>query len=101
MNLRHGLFRTWLVGSLVWFCGWLFYVWYTCEDRIIPGDPGHYHTFCRTSLFDDWETQPKDFTFWSYLSILGSGLALPLAAFVLGLGFLWAAEGFRAGKKSN
>ncbi len=104
MNLRRGLFRIWLVGSCAWFFGWLIYIWETCQQRIIPGDSEHwkqYQTFCRISLFDDWTKQPQFFTVWDYLNLAASGLALPIAALILGLAGLWAAAGFKARKDPN
>jgi hypothetical protein len=99
MDLNRGLFRVWVVVSLIWFFGWLGYVWTTCEVKHIPGSAQNepwkeYVKFCYTGL-GEWMTQVQNFTFWDYASIAGTGVGVPIVALVLGLSFLWAADGFR------
>jgi hypothetical protein len=53
------------------------------------------------SLFDDWVKQPQYFTLSDYASIIVSGLAVPIGAFILGLAALWAADGFMERPKSK
>jgi hypothetical protein len=100
MNLRRGLFRIWVVASLIWLIGWHWYVWATCETKHIPfssqGEPWkEYVKFCYTG-FGEWMTQVQNFTFWDYASIAATGVGVPIAAFVIGFGLLWAADGFRS-----
>jgi hypothetical protein len=100
MNLRRGLFRIWIVASLIWFVGWLAYVWATCTPMHISGTPeNEYVQFCYTSLFQDWMRQRQDFAFWDYASIGATGIGIPFAVLILGAGFLWAADGFRSDKE--
>jgi hypothetical protein len=73
VNLRRGLFRVWIVASLLWFIGWLLYVWATCETKHVPGSAQNepwkeYVKFCYTG-FSEWMTQVQNFTFWDYASI--------------------------------
>jgi hypothetical protein len=96
MKLRRGLFRVWLVASCVWFAGWLVYVWHTCQPQ-----GSQLSVYCRMSLFDDWVKQPQYFTLSDYASIIVSGLAVPIGAFILGLAALWAADGFMERPKSK
>jgi hypothetical protein len=46
--------------------------------------------------FGEWMTQVQNFTFWDYASIGATGIAIPIAAWVLGFCILWAADGFRS-----
>jgi hypothetical protein len=41
-------------------------------------------------------TQVQNFTFWDYASIGLVGLAVPVATLVVGVGILWAIDGFRS-----
>jgi hypothetical protein len=102
MNFRRGLFRAWLVASGAWIVGWFFYIWATCDLKHVPGqEPANlYVTLCYTG-FGGWMTQVQYFTVWDYLSIALSGVAVPIAAFVLGVCILWTIDGFRANQKSN
>lgn len=89
MNFRRGLFRLWIIASLVWFVGWLGYLWAFCEPTGYSG----FVKFCSSSS-SFW-----NFGFWSYESIAAMGIGPAMAAFILGLAGLWAAKGFQA--KSN
>ena len=102
MNLRRGLFRIWIVASLIWFVGWLWYVRATCIQSVAAGKQGtSIVQFCYTSLYSDWMGQPQDFTFWDYASIGATGIGIPFAVLILGGGILWAADGFRSDKRRN
>jgi hypothetical protein len=99
VNLRRGLFRVWVVTSLLWFIGWLWYVLATCETKYLPGSaPGEpwkeYVKFCHTGL-GEWMKQVRDFTIWDYAAIGVIAVGVPIAALMFGVGALWAAEGFR------
>jgi hypothetical protein len=100
MNVRRGLFRIWVVSSLFWLAGWLLYVRATCETKYLPGSAQgapwkEYVKFCYTG-FGEWMTQVQNFTFWDYASIGLVGFAVPVATLVIGVGILWAIDGFRS-----
>jgi hypothetical protein len=96
MNLRRGLFRLWLVASCAWCVGWLIYFGHTCQPRAnVP------LIYCRLLLLNDWVHHSENFTVDDYLNITLSGLAVPVAAFILGLAGLWAVEGFKTRSKPN
>lgn len=96
MNLKRGLLRIWLVASGMWLVGWFLYIWATCDLKHVPGDQpdNSYVTLCYTG-FSGWMTQVRYFTIWDYASIILSGIAVPVAAFILGICTFWAAAGFK------
>jgi hypothetical protein len=60
LRVARGLFRIWIVASIVWFVGWLWYLWATCTLKHVPGTPENEYTqLCYTSLFSDWMSQVK------------------------------------------
>ena len=67
--MKRGLFRVWVVASLIWFVGWLWYVWATCKIMEVShpsqSTPAweRYVTLCYTGL-GEWMRQVRDFTFW-------------------------------------
>ncbi len=94
MNWHRGLLRTWGAGSLLWLCGWLFYVWQSCRLVAVPGGEEH-REMCFTSLFDDWMSQWGYFDRQDYLRIAISGLIVPLTLLALGYVVAWVKNGFR------
>lgn len=104
MNLKRGLFRLWLLGSGIWLAGWFIFIWATCELKQYPGSGDKpweaYVQICYTG-FSSWMTQVRNFTVWDYASIVGSGLAVPVAALVIGLGVLWVKDGFKSRPKNS
>jgi hypothetical protein len=94
MNLKRGLFRIWVVASLIWFLGWLAYVWATC----LPQE-NSVEVYCYTSLFDDWMSPVSYFSLRDYARIGAMGIGPPIAVLVLGFSILWAADGFRSHPK--
>jgi hypothetical protein len=101
MNWQRGLLRVWVVGSLVWFVGWIIYIAATCELKHVPGDAeGVLTTLCYTG-FSGWMTQYGSFTALDYASIAASGLSVPAAALLAGIGISWAVNGFHAGPRSK
>src|SRR5262245_5548035 len=69
MNWRRGLLRVWVVASLIWLAGWLWYVWATCER----GQDNK--LYCYRSVFDDWMA-PVPLTFLDYASIVATGMVV-------------------------
>ena len=95
MNLRRGLFRVWITGSLLWMGGWLIFVWLSCDRRNIPEPLGGGHAiFCRTSLLDDWMTQTRYFDFTDYGHIVGTALGPPVAFLAAAYALGWIIRGF-------
>ena len=96
MNWERGLFRVWMVGSIVWAVAWVGYIWGTCELKHVPGTrEGTYITMCYTG-FSGWMTQYPSFTVLDYASIAVSGASVPVAVLLLGLVIRWIARGFGA-----
>jgi hypothetical protein len=88
LRVARGLFRIWVVASIVWLVGWLWYVWATCKtdnERLL---------YCYTSFFDDW-MQRGDFTFWYYAKLIATGMVVPIVVLALGSALVWAFKGFR------
>jgi hypothetical protein len=78
-----------VVASIIWLAGWLCYVWATCKPVATSNQ-----LYCYTNVFDDWMKQVP-LMFLDYVSIVSTGLVIPIAALVIGAGLLWAVEGFR------
>jgi hypothetical protein len=87
MNVRRGLFRLWIVGSIVWVGGWLWaYPWPIQEEFL-----------CMLGLSDNRFCNMRD-PYSIYLPIAFLGPVIALAAwFAVG----WIVSGFRARQKSN
>jgi hypothetical protein len=96
MNLKRGLLRTWVIGSATWLCGLAVFSWWSCTSVALPGPQKTLAAMCRTSLFDDWMSQPSYFGFHDYVRLAASGIAIPAVILILGLGISWAVEGYRA-----
>ena len=78
MSWKQGPFRTWIVASLIWFAGWRWYVWSTCQLIHRPGSPeNEYQKMCYTNL-SGWMTSVSDFALLDYASIVATGSAFPL-----------------------
>jgi len=86
VKLKRGLFRLWIVVSLVWVAGWVGYIRATCVTIV-------YREYCRTGLFGEW-LSPLPFTLWNYANIAAVAVGVPVAILVLGVGLLWAGDGF-------
>ena len=96
LRVARGLFRIWVVASIIWFVGWLWYVWATCTLKHVPGNPENEYTkLCYTSLFSDWMSQVPYFTFWDYASIAATAIGVPIVVLALGSALVWAFRGFR------
>jgi len=95
MNLRRGLFRVWIAGSLLWIGAWFLFVWQSCIPQDIPAPLGGGRAmFCRTSLLDDWMAQPRYFGLTEYSHIVGTALVLPTVCLAVACGIGWVAKGF-------
>jgi len=99
MNWRRGLFRLWAVGGGLWAVIWPLCIWATCKFVPWPG-ANYYVEVCRTN-FSEWATPLREFTIWSYLSIAGIDVGLPLLTLVFGAAIWWAVSGFRQPKNSK
>lgn len=95
MNWTRGLFRVWVIASVVWVGGWTAYVLTTCNRVHVPGSPeGTLTKVCYTGL-SGWQSQVPSFTFADYASLVATGLGIPLIVLGLGAGVAWIAKGFR------
>jgi hypothetical protein len=90
LRVARGLFRIWIIASIVWLVGWLWYVWATC----IP-TAGNELLLCYTSFFDDWMTAVP-LTFLDYASIIATGMVVPIVVLAFGSALVWAFSGFAA-----
>lgn len=93
MNVRRGLFRLWIVASVVWVAIWFTFIWATCTTHA-----NGQVTFCSTD-FSGWQSEWGGFTFWDYARIAEIALGIPVLILALGSALLWALSGFS--KKSN
>ena len=102
MNLKRGLFRVWAIAGVVWLLAWFLYIWSTCDLKHVPGDQPENSVvmLCYTG-FSGWMTQIRYFTVWDYVSIVLSGLAVPVGVFILGFCAFWAAAGFKIRQDSK
>jgi hypothetical protein len=100
MTLRRRLFWLWIVASCAWFVSWLIFILATCEFRHFPSnEPSNLYLWqCR---FSEWMIQVRFFTVWDYGSIILYAVSVPLAVLILGLGTLWAIDGFKGSTTSN
>jgi hypothetical protein len=59
-------------------------------------------TYCCTylPLFDDWKS-PIPLSFSDWVSIFATGILVPIAALVLGIGLWWVCAGFKGRKSSE
>jgi hypothetical protein len=83
MNLRRGLMRLWIVGSVGWVIAVLIY---------------HYHRGCY--LIDDGlgcrDPNPNNWPYVvTWLEFVGWMVAIPVLSLAAGLGLSWAVAGFR------
>lgn len=83
MNWRHGLFRFWLLGSLVWMAIWFVMVSMACHRH-----PDSRMT-CET-LSSHWIAEWIDRTTWTYLKIGLVGFSIPALALVADAVVVWA-----------
>jgi len=94
MNLRRGLFRVWLVVSVIWLAWWGTYLWNSrleaTEDKT-----GRQFVAFHTDFGVPWR-EVRDFGFVDYLSVLAIGFGIPLLVLAVGCGLTWAAAGFSA-----
>lgn len=97
MNWRIGLFRVWVVASLVWIgaIGTLgFYEWYTDPPRIVDvrpiakGEPD----FARAAAELHGHTIEPESP-WRYAPM---AMVPPLITLLIGVGAFWSVAGFRA-----
>jgi hypothetical protein len=91
MNVRRGLFRVWLVASILWaaFATWSF--WNSC----VPGPDGW--LWCATGQ-DDWIMEMRYFKLTDAMRLAAWLLGAPLAAFIAGAAGLWVTAGFSRAK---
>src|SRR5262249_13430539 len=92
LRVAGGLFRIWIVASIVWLVGWLWYVWATCD--------GNERLYCYTSFFDDWMA-PLPLTFLDYAKLIATGMVVPIVVLALGSALVWAFRGFRCYRRPS
>ena len=90
LRVARGLFRIWIIVSIVWLVGWLWYVWATCK----PVTGNELLLYCYTSFFDDW-MGPVPFTFLDYAKLIATGMVVPIVVLAFGSALVWAFRGFR------
>jgi hypothetical protein len=95
LNWRRGLLRTWIVASVLWLGIWASVIWNACRmeyvcwlGSFVPGMPYIIGA------------SAGQFKLWAWTAVLGEGLAVPAAVFVLGYIIIWALEGFRHSDQS-
>jgi hypothetical protein len=100
MDVRRGLWRLWILASVLWagFHGWLFW------DNCIPGSDGD--LWCPTWLGDkrlpsDLVLGLRQFGYGDALRIAAWLFGPPVACLIIGLGFFWVGDGFSERPRSN
>ena len=88
LNLRRGLLRACIFASAVWFCGWLGYVWVTRSTL----DPEHVYYY--TTPFNEWQSSGP-LSFGNCVGIFVTGISVPIAMLILGIGVFWVVAGFK------
>lgn len=83
MNWRAGLFRLWVVFSCAWCAYWLWHYDSACSPQDFDGA----YYFCGEPPL----LSPSDF----YTMIAETLVAGPIVGGLIGLGALWAMNGFR------
>jgi hypothetical protein len=94
MDVRRGLWRLWILASVLWvaFHGWRFW------DKCIPGSEGD--VWCPIG-HDDWV---RDLRYFDYADVLRNTAWIfgpPVACLIIGLGVLWVGDGFSERPRSN
>ena len=84
MNLRRGLFRAWVVASVVWVGACILRYNFSCFFGSYSG--------CEWWAYPtlNYYVSPND-----YVEVLAKTFGVPIAAFVIGIAALWAAKGFQ------
>ena len=89
MNLRRGLFRLWLLGSIVFAA--------FCVIPRLPMIAGEFSAQRSDDLFEKHSAHP-----WQTIAETAQvAFGVPIAVFVIGAGLLWAGNGFRGDSRPN
>jgi hypothetical protein len=87
MNIRRGLYRVWIVASVLWLAGFSWYFWnYYCfyDGGTVLCWTGEENIFAALS----------EFSLRQYASVVANALLLPFLTLILGYAFAWVARGF-------
>jgi len=79
MNWPRGLFRVWVVASVLWAIGYAWYFWHECW---LQSDTGDY--WCFTGDFDAWTEPLRHFGWRQYLYNSGWAFGVPLLVLLIG-----------------
>jgi len=79
MNLRRGLFRAWLVGSVIWIGVSIWRLDFSCFFATYP--------WCKWWVVSPWLSS-------THLGVLAITFGVPIAAFILGVMVSWVTKGF-------
>ena len=94
MNWPRGLFRVWVVASVLWAIGYAGYFWYSCS---LQSDRDHW---CFTGEFDAGIEPLRYFGWRQYLYHLGWAFGVPLLVLLIGsatyAALQWIVIGFRS-----
>jgi hypothetical protein len=91
MNIGRGLFRLWLIASVVWVGACLLRFDFSCFFGSYP--------WCEW-----WMLHRVHYYFSSnneYVETLALTFGVPIVAFIIGAAILWAVKGFQREKPSN
>ena len=93
VNFRRGLLRIWAVLSAFWIATWAFYIW---NSRLVfdADKTGRQIVAYHTDFGRGWK-ELSNFSVSDYLSVLGTGIGLPIAILGIGAATGWAIAGFR------
>jgi hypothetical protein len=96
MNWPRGLFRIWVVASVLWAIGYALYFWDSCG--IVDGD-----YWCSIGELDDWTMSLRHFGWRQYLYNLGWAFGVPILVLLIGSAayavLQWIVIGFRGKRK--
>jgi hypothetical protein len=87
MNWRRGLFRLWIIGSVLWATGYVVYFWRSCGYNQIG------ELWCPTG-YEDWIGHLSYFGLLDYGRHAAWAVGFPIIVLVIAAAFLWVFKGF-------
>lgn len=88
MNIRRGLFRAWVFGSVIWVGYWIWLSTYGCSRSLEDS------LYCPTGI-GDWMAPISYMPLSFYNRVILIGIGLPMAVLLCGISCIWVARGFR------